>query len=98
MFLIILFYYKSVQGSCLLVAGEKSYAPAPYSNSTVNRLHHIVLIFLSWLYDLNFFKTLRSVDQKEILFSEVWDPLRDVSFMKMKFTVETICFFDFIYM
>ena len=29
MFLIILFYYKSMQGSCLLVAGEKSYAPGP---------------------------------------------------------------------
>ena len=49
MFLIILFYYKSMQGSCLLVAGEKSYAPAPYSDSTVNRLHHIVLIFIHWL-------------------------------------------------
>lgn len=36
MFLIVLFYYKSMQGSCLLVAGEKSYAPAPYSDSTVN--------------------------------------------------------------
>ena len=49
MFLIILFYYKSMQGSCLLVAGEKSYAPAPYSDSTVNRLHRIVLIFIHWL-------------------------------------------------
>ena len=41
MFLIVLFYYKSMQGSCLLVAWGKPYAPAPYSDSTVNRLHHI---------------------------------------------------------
>lgn len=64
----------------------------------INLLHNSINFHLLTVrIELLLIKTLHSVFQREIQLSKLWDPLRDVSSVNIKFAVKRICFFDLIY-